>query len=183
MHLTLRIFALGSWPLSGGWGQTDGPRRRRARPTPHSILSACLPPLCSQILELLFLLYSFPPKFAQATLGGVSKAACRSLDCARVHVRAHSTGAPGGSPSPVSDIVRPQLLLEVKAANKVGHAIQRTLSGEGWRPSGQLAVTGRGCLWQVPSGWLGEHFCNQGDKYNNKAWLSSVSSGSASCVR
>lgn len=96
---------------------------------------------------------------------------------------AHSAGAPGGSPSPVSDIVRPQLLLEVKAANKMGRAIQRALSREGWHVSGQLVVAGRGCLRQVRSGWLGEHFCNQGDKYNNKAWLCSVSSGSASCVR
>lgn len=41
------------------------------------------------------------------------------------------------TPSQVSDIVRPELLLEVKAANKAGCAIKRALSREGW-----LAVSG-----------------------------------------
>ena len=45
--------------------------------------------------------------------------------------------------SQVSDIVRPKLLLEVKAANKVGCSINRAFSTEGWLTVSRAGSAGR----------------------------------------
>lgn len=74
--------------------------------------------------------------------------------------------------SQVSDIVRLKLLLEVKAANKVGCAIKRAFSTEGWLTVSRAGSAGgltAASLLMMASPAFFFFFCSQGGKCNTKA--------------
>lgn len=74
--------------------------------------------------------------------------------------------------SQASDVVRPKLLLEVKAANKVGCAIKRAFSTEGWLAVSQAGSTGRVDSCESANDGFTSIFCSQGGKCSTKAWFS-----------